>query len=789
MSKRYDDELFHTLSETKRLVGDTPVPAGEEFSLESILAEFGQGAAEPADETVVAEEEELRRVPETKDEKSTPVQEQEEEKPPVSTEEAAPEEDTTKPEKPEEHAAAPRRGKVLQFPRIFVPREKEEPAREETPTVEENVPEQTEEVPAEPAGEETDKPVEESIEESAEEPTPADEQRISIEDVMARTVDAVLEDEEDAILDDPVPLAERLSRIWSGCGEKLRAVVGGLLPTKTRRREEEEIPREPDMEQAERESKRRCKKLRRQLLLASLPLLALLVITVADTWTDRLGAAVQELLAPWFASAMLRCAVPGGLLLLVCAACVNVWREAFAALKARRFNAEAASLLPVLAVAGECIYGAAVDEMIYLPLAAPAALLVWLCLLGQLLWAKARHDAFRLAYLGGQPPYAVSVTAAGACKQRGELRGFYTAFHRADPVSRSQTVLLPLLLSAATVLSGVVCIGGERMDEFFRVWSAMLTASLPLGLPLCGALSVNCLTRRLRRSGCAVAGYSGAETISGVKRIVLTDGDLFPPGTVSLNGLKLYGEEIGKVVSYAATVCRAAGSQLQPIFEQLLSTEGGSYCRYEDLHFYEEGGASVTIHGETVAMGSAYFMKKQRVTLPHELKVKTGVFLAVDGQLIAIFAIKYRPSRNVEWALRALRRSRIEPVLAVRSGNITPGLLKRKFRVDVKPLYPDISTRLALSDLSGEKTPGSGAVIYREGLMPFAETVIGSRRCCAMVKRSGVLCALGSLCGLLLAYYLTGVAAYDAISAGYVLIFALLWLLPVVLLGDLTRRY
>ena len=121
MSKRYDDELFHTLSETKRLVGDTPVPAGEEFSLESILAEFGQGAAEPADETVVVEEEELRRVPETKDEKSTPVQEQEEEKPPVSTEEAAPEVDTTKPEKPEEHAAAPRRGKVLQFPRIFVP--------------------------------------------------------------------------------------------------------------------------------------------------------------------------------------------------------------------------------------------------------------------------------------------------------------------------------------------------------------------------------------------------------------------------------------------------------------------------------------------------------------------------------------------------------------------------------------------------------------------------------------------------------------------------------------------
>ena len=51
------------------------------------------------------------------------------------------------------------------------------------------------------------------------------------------------------------------------------------------------------------------------------------------------------------------------------------------------------------------------------------------------------------------------------------------------------------------------------------------------------------------------------------------------------------------------------------------------------------------------------------------------------------------------------------------------------------------------------------------------------------------LCWLGCLCGLLLGYYLTGVAAYSALSAGYMLVFLLLWLLPTVLLGDLTGRY
>ena len=64
------------------------------------------------------------------------------------------------------------------------------------------------------------------------------------------------------------------------------------------------------------------------------------------------------------------------------------------------------------------------------------------------------------------------------------------------------------------------------------------------------------------------------------------------------------------------------------------------------------------------------------------MKLSTGVFLAVDGALTAVFAVKYQPSRNAEWALRTLKRFHIVPVLAVRSGNVTPGLIKRKFGVD-----------------------------------------------------------------------------------------------------------
>ena len=415
--------------------------------------------------------------------------------------------------------------------------------------------------------------------------------------------------------------------------------------------------------------------------------------------------------------------------------------------------------------------------------------MIWVCQLGLLLGADSRWAAFHLVDIGGTPPYGVSRSAAGACKQQGTIRGFYNTAEKPSPARKWQAILLPLYLAAATVLAAVVALSREKGAGMLWVWSALLTAGLPLALALVDTLPLKYLNRRLVKSGSAVAGFEGARGVSRTRHMVITDDDLFPPGTVGLNGLKVYGEEIGKVVSYAASIAQACHSQLTPLFDQLLMAEGGCHIPVEELHFFEEGGVGGNIHGENVTMGSAYFMRKNHVSLPQELKLKTGVFLAVDGALIAIFAIKYQPSRNVEWALRAMRRNRIVPVLAVRGSNVTPGLLKRKFGLDTKPVYPDVSTRLALSDFGRETAEQTGAIIYREGLMSLAETVVGSRRMVRAARWTSVLAYLGGLIGLLLAYYFTGVGAPELLDPLRMLVFQGLWLLPAWLLSGLVKHY
>ena len=638
-----------------------------------------------------------------------------------------------------------------------------------------------------PAQEQIDASTDEQRDEpEGEAAAPEREEKIPLEQVMSETVSSVLEEQDDELLEEREPLRERLERAALSAARGLR----GLLPQKKRRGggdtwehpETEEPPEpeepEPDMETAAREEKRRCKQLRRNLTWLTIPTALLVLLSVCD------GLGVMPPF--WQELDVLRGAVPG-VLLAVCAGLARpVWLEMAEKLRQGRIGCEAACAVVGAVCMAECLSVALRGGP--LPYAACAAALLWVSLYGMLQAAAARWESFRLADLGGAPPYVVSVTAAGACKQRGNLDGFYRTALRPGPAERWQAILTPLLLAAATVLAGVVCLGGGKLNQLLWVWSAILSAAVPLSLPLTGSLPLRRLSRHLARSGSAAAGYQGARAVSTSRRMVLTDADLFPPGTTELNGLKIYGEEIGKVVSYAATLAQAAGSPLSPIFEQLLTSENGEHLPLEDLQFYEEGGFGGTIHGETVTMGSAYFMKKSRVTLPRELKLKTGVFLAVDGQLIAIFAIRYQASRNVDWALRAVRRNRIQPVLAVREGNVTPGFLKRRFNFDAKPVYPDVSTRLALSELT-EQRGQPNAVIYREGLMPFAETVIGSRRLLQAVRVGTVLTYIGALAGLLLSYYLTGQGSTDLLHPMQMLGYLGLWLVPTALLSGLVKLY
>lgn len=596
---------------------------------------------------------------------------------------------------------------------------------------------------------------------------------ISLEDVVGSTVDAVMEEAREPLLPPKRGLFSR----------KPLEETESLPPPPEPEPEPdpEPIGPEPTLWEAAHDA--------RQLYIRRKHTVLLPLVTALPPTLFLLLERYQVKVPYWSGDREGQCVVLLVCLGLTALLCRHVFLKGFGMLLRRRCVAELLVSLSVLVSAADCaarLLGGEPGEV--MPYASVSCLALVFAQWGVRRESKGNYDMLRAASLDEDPPYLVTNTPQGACKQRGSVPGFFTTAARSDVAALWQTALLPAFLAAALVFAGLSSAGQERSGDFLLNLSAILPAAATFSLPLCWALPWSKLSEHLQRTGCAVAGWSGAQKISAQRRMIVTDGDLFPPGTVQLNGRKLYAETQEQAVSLAASMARAAGSGLERLFNNLVRSEGGRYEKVDDFSFYEEGGWSGTIKGESVLMGGASFMRKMNVRLPADVNLRTGVFLAVDKELTAAFAVKYNPSENVDFAMKLMQRSRIQPILASRDPNITPALIKRKFNRGVHMEYPGLSERIALSEAEKDRDLPR-ALLFREGLLPYAETVAGSLRLCKAVRRAAAISLLGSWAGTLLTFYLTSLGAYELLNPLALEVFLLLWTLPVLLMADWTGRY
>lgn len=376
-------------------------------------------------------------------------------------------------------------------------------------------------------------------------------------------------------------------------------------------------------------------------------------------------------------------------------------------------------------------------------------------------------------------------------KHAGELRGFGSQMQMPDGAQRVYRRAAPVLLLACVLFALLGSVGRKEPDRFLWCLSVLLTAASPLGGTLAFGAPFEKLTRRLSKSGAALAGWPGVEAMAGSSGILITDTDLFPPGAVTPNGIKIFGDfPADKVVAYTASLIRDSGSGLDKIFHDLLRAQGTIYRRTSDFCCYEGGGLSAVIRGEQVLVGSASFMALMEVGLPQGLNVKNAVFCAIEGELAGIFALNYTQPGNIRPSLSALIANRVSPVLATRDFNIIPAMLRQRFKLPVEKMeFPPVERRVELSAPLQEYDPVTAAVLCREGLGPFSDAVVGGRRLRSTVRANAALTVLASLAGTLLAFYLTYIRAYFSLAPLNVLVFLVMWLVPVLLVSAGVDRY
>ena len=424
-----------------------------------------------------------------------------------------------------------------------------------------------------------------------------------------------------------------------------------------------------------------------------------------------------------------------------------------------------------------------------LPYCGPAALSLTAALWGQRLSCTALRRTFSTAAGAKNPTVLTSEFKSGrdgSVLMRAPV-GSHSIVRRSEQPDLTQSVYAaaaPILIVLSLLLSVLASLGGR--GNFLHAFSAFIAVNAALSSFFAFPLSYAIAARRLRNTGAAVLGWAGCAELGRKRRVLITDDDIFPNGTINFTAINIQeGVFIDKVVSYTASLLAASGSGAAGKFMELVTRRGYSLVDIGPYTCHEGGGLSAVIRDEQILVGSANYMTLMGIHLPSNMEARNSICTAINGELVAVFTMEYTPVTSVQDALVTLLRGRIQGIFAIRDFNITPLMLRQLFRIPTDNLaFPSFRERyrMAAAAVTGKTGPAC-AVIARSGMMPLVETAETGRRLYNTCRISTIISLIGTVLGIFILFLLFRTGSYDTVSAGNVLSYMLLWALPVVILA------
>ena len=174
--------------------------------------------------------------------------------------------------------------------------------------------------------------------------------------------------------------------------------------------------------------------------------------------------------------------------------------------------------------------------------------------------------------------------------------------------------------------------------------AAIPTAFLIDNLPLSSA------AKKLNGKGAMIAGIYAAEKIENANAAVINVNDIFQKGTITLHDMKvLSNNNIDAILLRAASLTKAVGSPLNPIFEEIAGTNTSYSIPDSDTVKYEKNlGISGWVDNEPMFIGNRSLMQAHGIEIPSlEVDKKIlrqgyfPVYVATSNTACALIIIQY----------------------------------------------------------------------------------------------------------------------------------------------------
>ena len=430
-----------------------------------------------------------------------------------------------------------------------------------------------------------------------------------------------------------------------------------------------------------------------------------------------------------------------------------------------------------------------------LPFSAVSSLSMMFALWGSYLECKSFAFSFRTAAIPKAPFVILSEDGSDdlgrvLVKVQRPVTGFVRKSEEADIFENAFSLFTPLLIIFAVVLSLFCFFASQKCDNLIHTLSAGLTVCASFSAVFGFAFPFYVITKRLSRSGVAIAGYAGCADLGKISQVVIKDKDIFPVRTLSIANITVTdGFYPDKVISFTSSMLSAAGMGIASLFTELMKKNGYSMQKVDDFACHEGGGIIARINGDQVYVGSSSFMQLMGIRIQKGAGSNTAVYTAINDELAGVFEVNYVPVSSVQKGLITLLRGKTEPVFAVRDFNITPMLVKQKFRLPKESYdFPSFADRYAISSSEVEEEGSVAAMFARGGLNSVAGLVKRGKALYNGLLICAVLSILGAFMGMILMLAMCWTGTFSSASSANAITFMILWLVPVLVISLGLRR-
>ena len=371
-------------------------------------------------------------------------------------------------------------------------------------------------------------------------------------------------------------------------------------------------------------------------------------------------------------------------------------------------------------------------------------------------------------------------------KKTNFLKRFLELSYQPDPAEISSQFIAPIALICSLVLCVVTLIITKNVPMALSAFTACACATVAVSNMIALNIPIGRLAKRARRAGAFVIGHAGVDKMGDVNAVMIDADELFPLGTVILEGIKPMSDRnmLESSVMSASALMNEIGGPLAGVFEQVINEREGDLPKVENIGF-EEGGVYGDVDGSRIYIGNRNILISHKIVPPtrdEEVEFAIGnkqvVYIAVENKIAAMMIVSYTADRRRRNELQRMEDNGISVVVRSTDVNITPQLVSRLFGIDVASVgvFSD-SLADVYAELIRDNNHRDDAVVATKGRIESMMNVISG--CVHEKRNTNIIVTLQNtaiILGFILVAFMACFGAMKQMNPFVLFIFELFWM-------------